>query len=188
MTSESRRLEAQRRLEANQTEAANERLRAESAHVRKNYEASQEVHKASDEANFLKREQARRLADAREKAKDVHPHEPYFRVEGLTGGTSNHRRTANEKLATELRTNSDNREAMRDRFGKDVLDHMESGKGQLKNPPECEWHHPKDSPSTVILLRKEVHRAPENREILHEQLQSGQWGGGGAKFHPRKPN
>ena len=49
----------------------------------------------------------------------------------------------------------------------DVAAHMRSGRSGLRNPPGTEWHHPINNPEVMQLLRREVHRHPELRNILH---------------------
>jgi hypothetical protein len=49
----------------------------------------------------------------------------------------------------------------------DVAAHMTSGRSALRNPPGTEWHHPIDNPCVMELLRRNVHRHPELRQILH---------------------
>ncbi len=59
------------------------------------------------------------------------------------------------------------RQGMNQLLGKDVLRHMKSGKSGLKNPPGTEWHHPKENPGYMQLLKKEVHRDKGLQNILH---------------------
>jgi len=49
----------------------------------------------------------------------------------------------------------------------DVAAYMRSGISGLRNPPGAEWHHPISNPEVMQLLRREVHRHPELRNILH---------------------
>ncbi len=53
-------------------------------------------------------------------------------------------------------------------LGQDVLKHMQSGKGALKNPPGTQWHHPKDNPNVMQLLRKDVHQDKSLQNYLHK--------------------
>ncbi|KJZ13314.1 hypothetical protein TW85_13945 [Marinomonas sp. S3726] len=57
---------------------------------------------------------------------------------------------------------------MNELLGKDVLQHMKSGKSGLKNPPRTEWHHPKGNSGSMQLLRKEVHRDKNLQNDLHK--------------------
>ena len=50
---------------------------------------------------------------------------------------------------------------------------MQSGKSALKNPPGTQWHHPKDNPNVMQLLRKEVHQDKSLQNYLHKDVTGG---------------
>lgn len=53
-------------------------------------------------------------------------------------------------------------------FGYDVIEYMESGKGNLKNPSsDWVWHHPAEKPGVVRLIPKGQHQSPTLQIILH---------------------
>ena len=86
-------------------------------------------------------------------------------VSGTT--RSAHRASANADLAAALRADSAYAAQMNKEFGTDVLGHMQSGRGGLRNPPGTEWHHPKADPSSMWLLKGDVHRSPSLQNYLH---------------------
>lgn len=86
-----------------------------------------------------------------------------------------HRRNANHDFAETLRSDPAFRRRANEVFGQDILEHMESGRGALKNPPGTEWHHPIDRSDRLQLLRKEVHRDPALQHILHDERGRGGW-------------
>ena len=96
----------------------------------------------------------------------------FFEVltESPISGTSRpaHRASANESLAKELRSDGNFAQGMNNLLGKDVLQHMQSGSGVLKNPPGTQWHHPKDNPNVMQLLRTEVHQNKSLQSYLHK--------------------
>ncbi len=58
--------------------------------------------------------------------------------------------------------------SMDDFFGYDVMGHMKSGKGSLKNPSmDWVWHHPADVPSKIRLIPKNQHQGSLLQNILH---------------------
>jgi hypothetical protein len=77
-----------------------------------------------------------------------------------------HRASANRYLATKLKENPEFAAAFNRELKADVLGHMQSGKG-LRNPPGMEWHHSADNLNVLHLLRKEEHRSPALRSLLH---------------------
>jgi RHS repeat-associated protein len=81
---------------------------------------------------------------------------------------SAHRTSANKALSAELSTDTNFASDMNNLLGKDVLQHMLSGKSALKNPPGTHWHHPKDNPNVMQLLRKDVHQDKSLQNYLHE--------------------
>ena len=85
-------------------------------------------------------------------------------------GTSRsaHRNSANKAFVNVIENDSSFAIGMNNLLGKDVLQHMKSGKSGLKNPPDTEWHHPKSDPGLIQLLRKEVHRDKNLQNVLHE--------------------
>jgi|GEM_PF-3489316 len=96
----------------------------------------------------------------------------YFEIlaEAPIRGTSRsaHRTSANKAFAQELSTDTSFSRGMDDLLGADVLSHMQTGKGALKNPPGTQWHHPKDNPEIMQLLRKDVHQDKTLQNYLHE--------------------
>ena len=99
----------------------------------------------------------------------------------VSGATrSAHRASANADLAAALRTDPAYAAQMNKEFGTDVLGHMQSGKGGLRNPPGTEWHHPKSDPSSMWLLKGDVHRSPSLQDYLH-----GGGSGGFADYYGR---
>ena len=80
---------------------------------------------------------------------------------------STHRVTANKNLSQRLQNDPDYYNYLTDKLGEDPLKHMQSGKSNLLNPPGTEWHHSKNTPSEMELLRKSVHRDPALQDILH---------------------
>lgn len=90
-------------------------------------------------------------------------------AEAEISGTSRsqHRRTANKDLLKQLEEDPKLASRLNNELGADVIEHMKSGKKELRNPPGTEWHHPKDSASKMELLEKQVHRDPQYQEALH---------------------
>ncbi len=84
-------------------------------------------------------------------------------------GTSRsaHRSTANRNLMNDMTQNPDLANSLNKELGADVVNHMNSGKGALKNPPGTQWHHPKENPSVMQLLKTDEHQNSFLQEILH---------------------
>ncbi|MDY6903120.1 MAG: RHS repeat-associated core domain-containing protein [Thermodesulfobacteriota bacterium] len=80
---------------------------------------------------------------------------------------SSHRASANKNLMNQMKQSPDVANAMNKELGTDVIKHMKSGKGQLKNPPGTEWHHPVDNPDVMHLLKKGEHRNSQLKDVLH---------------------
>ena len=89
--------------------------------------------------------------------------------QGISGTTrAAHRASANRALLEAIDSDPRFARQLGDILGvDDVAAHMRSGKSGLKNPPGTAWHHPIDNPEVMQLLRREVHRHPELRNILH---------------------
>jgi hypothetical protein len=97
------------------------------------------------------------------------------KIKGTKRGS--HRYYANKELYNILKNNPKLRNKLNKIVGEDVMAHMESGKGALKNPPFTEWHHPITNPLILELLETAVHRNPALQGLLH-YLDNG---GGGIK-------
>jgi len=80
---------------------------------------------------------------------------------------STHRASANRQLYGELKGDPALRQMYDDTLETDVLAHMSSGKGALRNPPGTQWHHPSWDANSMLLLRQEVHRHRELQNVLH---------------------
>nr|WP_320015639.1 RHS repeat-associated core domain-containing protein [uncultured Desulfobacter sp.] len=80
---------------------------------------------------------------------------------------SSHRASANKNLMSQMRQSPDVANAINKELGTDVIKHMKYGKGQLKNPPGTEWHHPVDNPDVMHLLKKDEHRNTQLKDVLH---------------------
>lgn len=92
-----------------------------------------------------------------------------------------HRASANSYLADQLRLYPSYAQDVNALLGHDVLRHMQSGAGRLRNPYGTEWHHPKTDPAVMWLLRRDVHRNPALQEYLHR------YGSGGFAEHFGNP-
>jgi len=97
-------------------------------------------------------------------------------ISGLS--RSAHRAAANRALMRMLEEDPNLAEYLTKELGRDVVEHMKSGKSGLRNPPGTEWHHPLENPDVMYLLRREVHRHPGLQEVLNEAE-----GGGYAKYY-----
>lgn len=75
-----------------------------------------------------------------------------------TKSRSSHRNQANKQLHNDLKNDSDLKNDLNNKLGGDVQKHMESGKRNLKNPPNSEWHHPNGQENNLNLLDKQTHR------------------------------
>jgi hypothetical protein len=94
--------------------------------------------------------------------------------EKITGTTrAQHRYSANKSLAKRLESDPEYAKQMNKLFGHNVLDHMKSGKGALKNPKGTQWHHPVDDRSSMYLLTRETHNHPALQNILHPNTRGG---------------
>ncbi|MEM9387142.1 MAG: RHS repeat-associated core domain-containing protein [Pseudomonadota bacterium] len=89
--------------------------------------------------------------------------------ESVSGVTrSAHRASANRALVAALESDARFASHLGQLLGvDDVAALMRRGPSALRNPPGTEWHHPLDNPAVMQLLRREVHRDPDLREILH---------------------
>ena len=87
---------------------------------------------------------------------------------GQGASRSAHRNAANRQLYNEMKSNPTLRAELNSRFGYDVMNHMESGRGALRNPsPDWVWHHPPGRPGVVELIPKVQHQLPSLQPILH---------------------
>lgn len=87
---------------------------------------------------------------------------------------SAHRASANRALLQQLESDPEFAQAVNQQFGGvDVAEFMRSGRGQLRNPPGTQWHHPFDNPNAMRLLRRQVHRQPTLQDLLHPEGSGG---------------
>ena len=87
---------------------------------------------------------------------------------GNGGSRTAHRNSANSQFYNQLKNDPSFRSRVDDYFGYDVMKHMKSGRGALKNPsPDWVWHHSADNPRVIQLIPKIQHQARELQPILH---------------------
>ena len=85
---------------------------------------------------------------------------------GVTRGA--HRNAANREFYNKMKNDSSFKAKMDKKFGYDVMEHMNSGKGSLKNPSrDWVWHHPADKKGVLELMPKSQHQNPALQDILH---------------------
>jgi hypothetical protein len=88
--------------------------------------------------------------------------------QAVSGATrASHRAAANKQFLAQLEGDHAFRQFFDDLLGTDVAAHIGSGSSGLRNPPGTEWHHPTWDPSSMLLLRRGVHRHPDLQYILH---------------------
>ena len=65
-----------------------------------------------------------------------------------------------------MQNNSEFKESVDDYFGYDVMEHMDFGKGRLKNPsPDWVWHHSPENPDAIQLIPKNQRQASSLQSI-----------------------
>jgi hypothetical protein len=90
-----------------------------------------------------------------------------------------HRAAANRALLNQLDSDPTMARQLGEFLGTDdLIGHMRSGRGGLRNPVGTEWHHQIGDPNVLQLLRRETHRAPDLQDLLHP----GNIGGFGTNF------
>lgn len=81
---------------------------------------------------------------------------------------SAHRNTANKQFYNQMKNSSEFKGSVDDYFGYDVMEHMKTGKGSLKNPSsEWVWHHSAENPNVIQLIPKNQHQSSALQSILH---------------------
>jgi len=78
-----------------------------------------------------------------------------------------HRTSANQFLANQLGSDAQLGGMFNQQLGGNVLQHMQSGRSGLLNPPGAVWHHPANNPNVMQLLRTGEHTAPSLQPVLH---------------------
>ena len=86
----------------------------------------------------------------------------------VTGTTRTaHRTSANQFLANQLMNDAQLSGMFNQVLGGNVLEHMQSGRSGLINPPGTVWHHPFENPNVLQLLRGNEHTARPLQTVLH---------------------
>jgi len=78
-----------------------------------------------------------------------------------------HRTSANQVLANQLGSDAQLSGMFNQQLGDNVLQHMQSGRSGLLNPPGTVWHHPANNPNAMQLLRTGEHTTPSLQPVLH---------------------
>ena len=141
----------------------------------------EDVKKAYNQRKRLTRDQQRALFDNDSQFGDTsdvtspfvqthkRPYTVFYEADvGETRSRSAHRNRANKQLYMRLEIDAEFRSQLNELLGYDVMQHMKTGKRNLKNPsPDLVWHHPVDNRRGVELIFKKDHQSPDMQKYLH---------------------